>query len=146
MAALIVSGATPIVACALVAVLGPPEFAAAAASACLQYAAIVLGFVGGIRWGAELMRDPSAPNPGRLIAAASTTILAWGGLLLERQIDLAFALLLAGTAAMLIWDLRAAATGLLPAWTARLRVIATVAAATGIAAVIAFGPDVEGLS
>ena len=146
MAALIASGATPVLACAAAAVLAPPDIAAAAASACLRYAAVVIGFLGGIRWGAELMRDPSAPNPRRLIAAASTTVLGWAGLLLERQPQVAFTLLLVGAGALLAWDLRGAAIGLLPAWTARLRIIATIASAAGIAAVIAFGPNADGLT
>jgi hypothetical protein len=144
MAALIASGATPVLVCAAAAVLAPPDLAAAAASACLKYSAVVIGFLGGIRWGAELMRNPSAPNPGRLVAAASTTVLAWAGLILERQTQLAFALLLAGAGVLLVWDLRAAAIGLLPAWTARLRIMATITAAAGIAAVIAFGPGADG--
>jgi len=93
------------------------------------YGAVVLGFLGGARWGAELVRAPGGPSLLRLVAAAVPTVVAWGAMLLEPRVALGV-LILAG-AVQLAWDLVAAGSGLLPRWT---RPVRTVLTGVGVAA------------
>jgi hypothetical protein len=104
--------------------------------AMIGYGAVVLGFLGGVRWGAELARAPQAPHLGRLIAAGLQTVPAWVALLIADHAILSLTLLVLAGFAHLNWDIAAARAGLLPAWTARLRFVLTMmgTACLGIAA------------
>jgi len=138
--ALIASGVAPIVVCASLAIVTSGDLAARAVQALLGYCAVTAGFLGGVRWGAELARAPLAPSPVRLAFAAAPTIAAWGVLLLARFPRLACALLLAIAAAQLAWDLAASREGLLPSWVMPARSVVTIAAAVCILAVMLHTP------
>lgn len=90
--------------------------------AAIAYSAVVGGFSGGVRWGAELVRAPDRPDAIRLAAAGLMTVPAWGALLLRGQPALAIGLLALASLGQLVWDVSAARSGLLPAWTLRQRV------------------------
>ena len=129
--ALVMSGVAPIVALTVAVLVDGGGAGSSAARALIAYGAVVVGFLGGMRWGAELIRAPGAPHPGRLACAAAATMLGWAALLLEPAA--ALVLLIASAGAQLAWDLRAAQTGHLPAWTARLRIATSGLAAACLA-------------
>ena len=118
------SGLIPFVVC-LVLGYTLPDQRAAASSAFLTYAALTLTFLGGARWGAELVRAPDRPVLGRLVASALPSIVALAALLPETPPGGALALLVSSSAAQLAWDVRDARRGLLPAWNARVRTVMT---------------------
>jgi len=118
------SGLIPFFVC-LTLVYGVPSRRDAAISTALTYAALTLTFLGGARWGAELVRAPDRPVLARLVASALPSIVALGALMPDMPPRLALALLLACSAAQLVWDVRDARRGLLPPWNARLRIVMT---------------------
>ena len=136
--ALVISGAIPILALAGTALTGGP-LAASAVDALIDYSAVVVGFLGGVRWGGEIMRAPTAPNVSRLACAAASTVVAWAALSMPSQRP-ALGLLLLAAAIQLAWDVHAAHTGRLPAWTAPLRIAVAALAGIFLVAVIALAP------
>lgn len=120
------SGLAPLLALAVAAVFAPAADRPILAQAAISYAAVVAGFAGGVRWGAELARAPDRPDSARLAAAGLMTLPAWGALLLSAHQAIALALLAAAGVAQLFWDVAGAKAGLLPAWTFRLRIGLTV--------------------
>lgn len=135
--ALILSGGAPFIACALGAALGPPDVAAWSARAMAAYAATVIGFLGGVRWGAAIT-GAAALRPHTLILAAGAPTLSWGALLLDQPRG-ALLVLAATGLALLWWDLRAIREGLLPAWLRPLRIALTLTAVACMAVGIAAG-------
>ncbi len=92
------------------------------------YAALILSFLGGARWGMALQAP--VPDSRSLALAMGPTLAAWGLLI---ALHAAERLQLFGLAAVLIlvglWDL-ASPQG--PAWYQRLRLILTAGAAGGL--------------
>jgi hypothetical protein len=88
----------------------------------MAYAGVVVGFSGGVRWGAELVRAPNRPEPARLAAAGLMTVPATAALLLSSRPAIAIGLLALAGLVQLGWDVSAARSGLLPAWTLRFRI------------------------
>jgi hypothetical protein len=113
-----------------VAALLMPGLGAAALAAQAAYAALILSFLGGARWGLEV-RQPRPRVP--VISLAMLPTLAGLGLLLVP--DSARSAQLAALAVLLLvhfaWDARSAG---LPRWYARLRLPLTVGAVTGLVA------------
>jgi len=91
-------------------------FHAAAPAVLLAYGAVILSFLGGIRWGLAIADDEAAGLFARLGFSVVPALLAWAGLLLPTQAGLL--LLAAGFAVMLVADLRLAAA---PPWYRQLR-------------------------
>lgn len=108
--------------------------AAKLVEAMIAYAGVVLGFLGGVRWGAELVRAPESPHLGRLAMAGLQTVPGWIAVLMMTERPLwALALLALAGFAHLNWDLAAARSGLVPAWTYRLRIALTLIATACLA-------------
>ncbi len=123
------SGLIPFIGCLALAFLAPPPFNTVAETAFISYGAVILSFLGGARWGAELVRGGDAPSVGRLAAAVVPSVLGWLAVtLLYAGAPIAIGLIIAGGVAQLFWDLAAARSGLLPAWTAPLRITLTTVA------------------
>ena len=118
------SGLIPFLVCLTVAYALPGR-RDAAITVFVAYAGLTLTFLGGARWGAELVRAPDRPVLARLVASALPSIVALGALLPDMPPRVALALLLACSAAQLAWDVRDARRGLLPPWNARLRIVMT---------------------
>lgn len=138
--ALVLSGVAPILALTAMAVFEGEPRSGRAVHALIAYSAVVVGFLGGLRWGVELRRAPASPNPVRLTCAAAATVVGWVALLLAPLP--ALLLLLAAAGAQLTWDVYAARTGHMPAWTAPLRVATSGLAALCLAAVaVTISPD-----
>lgn len=118
------SGLVPFLTC-LVLVYGVPSYAEPAKTVFLVYAALTLTFLGGARWGAELVRAPNAPQLPRLVLSAVPSVLGMFALLPQMPPRGAVGLLLLSSAGQLLWDVQAARTGLLPAWNGRVRTVMT---------------------
>jgi hypothetical protein len=54
---------------------GPPDVARPALTVILTWSAVVLAFLGGVRWGLETGRE--APRAGRLAASVVSPVAAW---------------------------------------------------------------------
>jgi hypothetical protein len=94
------------------------------------YAAVILSFLGGARWGREVA---SAAPDSRLIALSmAPSVVAWGLVLLSpaTQGGLQLAGLAGALALSWLWDIRSAH---LPAWYPRLRTLLTAGALAGLA-------------
>ncbi|MBI3439561.1 MAG: DUF3429 domain-containing protein, partial [Proteobacteria bacterium] len=73
------------------------------------YAAVLLSFLGGVRCGFELMRDPYSPNPARLAFSALPALAGWALALFVVVVPgvLGAASMFAGLfAAQYVWDHR----------------------------------------
>lgn len=129
-------GAVPFVGMALAGVFWP-ELAATqlgGENAFLGYGAVILSFMGGIRWGRALSLEEPALAAGQMILSVAPSLAAWLALLIDRPWSLV--LLMACFALQAIWDLRSAGNGLLPHWFARLRLAISVIVIASIALVL----------
>jgi len=113
---------------------------AQAVFALCAYGAVILSFLGGIRWGLAIAPANTAPQAfallPRLSLSVAPSLLGWVALLLPARACL---LLLAATFSWMLWsDLRVAARGEAPVWYPRLRwpLTATVVCALVLAALI----------
>ncbi|HWA01686.1 MAG TPA: DUF3429 domain-containing protein [Caulobacterales bacterium] len=91
------------------------------------YAACLLSFLGGIRCGVELMREPMAPNSLRLLFSALPALSGWALALFIVLVPNATgaAAAFAGLfAAQYVWDHRSGGAGA-PAWYPLLRQVLT---------------------
>lgn len=82
------------------------------------YGAIILSFLGGIRWGAALERGPASA----LVLSVLPSLAAFISLFMTARA--ALILMIAGFVAQMIWDALSGAT--LPDWFIRLRLAITV--------------------
>lgn len=130
------SGLVPFFVCLALA-YGVPTLRTAAVHTFVVYAALTLTFLGGARWGAELVRAPTAPHLGRLAMSAAPSVVALAALLPHTSTPIALGLLLLSSGAQLTWDRAASRQGLLPAWNAEVR---TVMTALGTLCILALVP------
>jgi Protein of unknown function (DUF3429) len=98
------------------------------------YAAIILSFLGGVRWGAVLYAPQGEREARDLIGSNIAALVGWLALLLPPVPSLS--LLIAGFLLHGLWDLIAAEQGLLPSWFGRLRTWATAGACVALAAML----------
>ena len=104
------------------------------------YAAVILGFMGGVQWGLEMSRpepvhnSPDAWWRSGYAMSVLPALLAAAALLLAPP-D-ALLLLAAGFAALLAYDLMRARAGIGPAWYARLRIALTCAVLAALTAAV----------
>jgi hypothetical protein len=103
------------------------------------YGAVILSFLGGVRWGCEINANPGEPHLGDLVAAVVPSVLAWCAVCLPGTVQPLLALLLA-FAVYGVFDVAEAGRGAWPAWYSRLRLrlsvlvaLALVSALLGIA-------------
>jgi hypothetical protein len=118
------TGLVPFLVCLALA-YGVPALREDAIHVFLVYSALTLTFLGGARWGAELVRAPDGPDLPRLVLAAGPSVVGLFALLPQTSVRVAFGLLLASGALQLAWDVRASRDGLLPTWNARVRTVMT---------------------
>lgn len=111
---------------AMIALEGP--LAAAAFSAYAIYAAVILSFLGGVRWGLEMARAPTAPKAltlaGSVLGAIAGWVLASEAILIGAR-EPAASLFAALFALHYLWNRAAVSAGTAPAWYGRLRLILT---------------------
>lgn len=121
-------GLAPLAISALVSLSQHPQTARIGALSFSIYAAVLLSFLGGIRCGFELMRDPSRPNPARLLYSAVPALTGWALALFVvlEPFALGAAAIFAGLfAAQSVWDHRSAIDASAPAWYPVLRSVLT---------------------
>ncbi|SOC10523.1 DUF3429 domain-containing protein [Stappia indica] len=104
-----------------------PPFVEPTAHAAAIYGAVILSFLGGVRWGIAMAGRQRGMR--EFVLSVLPSLLGWGAALLP---PVAAMVVLAGGFLMQAgWDQRAAATGSLPLWYATLRrrlsVVVTVA-------------------
>lgn len=110
-----------------------PVLQAQAGLTLLVYGAVILSFLGGLRWGAEVAGQ-APPRAAALGLSVLGSLAAWGLVLYAVLGALDWQVFAAAAGAHLlhgIWDTGAAA---LPAWMRRLRAIGTFGAAAGLLA------------
>lgn len=95
----------------------PAPFGLASQHALLDYAAVILGFLGAVHWGLAL-HDPK-PAPERLVGGVLPSLVGWLALSLPPLA--AFTVLATGFAAWLLWERRLGKEGRLSPWYLRLR-------------------------
>lgn len=105
------------------------------------YGAVILSFLGGVRWGRLLGDEPRLERWLPLTLSVLPSLVAWAALLLPA--GAMFALLAVGLVLQYLIDRDAAESGELPAWYGRLRLTLTIGAVTavlsGLVAVLLFG-------
>jgi hypothetical protein len=122
-------GLVPFLAPPVIGLIAPALRDQAAACAAI-YAAIILSFLGGARWGAEVRAG--AADARTLSLAMLPSVAAWAELLIWPPGHPAgLAALAGGLALMFVWD--AGAMGL-PGWYPRLRGLLSAGAIAGLAA------------
>lgn len=135
--AITVAGLMPFIGCAFAIVFlrGDVIRASNASLTLIAYSAVILSFLGGARWGAELMDAALSPPRWSVLALSVVGALAGWALVLyailgslRPELHLVFAALFLAHAA---WDLRAPR---LPAWYQGLRLIATTGAVMSLGA------------
>jgi hypothetical protein len=92
------------------------------------YAAAMLSFLGGVRWGLEIARQPEAPSPARLAYATAPSIGGWALALsiVDEPRIAGGAMIFSGLfAVQYVWDRASAQEGLAPGWYPMLREVLT---------------------
>ena len=133
--ALGLGGLLPFAAGAIASWLPHVGLAAIGLAALGAYGAVILSFLGGVRWGAVLFDEAALERWTPLVLAVLPSLVAWVALLAPPAPMLA--LLLAGLLGQYALDRSAARSGALPAWYARLRTILTAGA--GVATLVGLG-------
>ena len=126
------AGLLPFLSLAVASLVLAGEAARLAAKALLAYGAVILSFLGGIRWGLAIARPADARLAPRLGLSVIPSLLGWASLLLPQATGLA--LLAAGLAAQLWLDVHDSRAGEAPAWYPTLRIPLSLGA---IAAMVA---------
>ncbi len=117
-------GVLPFAGCAATAVAAPEEQAALACSLLLAYGALILSFLGGIRWGYAIAEgDPDARSLGEGVTPA---LVGWTAFFLP--VPAGLSVLALGFAVALASDRRAGLRFRLPAWYPAIRTPLTAAA------------------
>jgi hypothetical protein len=129
------AGAIPFVALALAAIAGQDMvLGLATMPALIGYGAVILSFLGGIRWGLAMPDPRGAAQAAGLVQSVLPSLLAWAALLAPPTAGLV--MLCLGFVAQGVAD-RAFGSPLAPAWFARLRTLLTAIVAVSLLAAIA---------
>lgn len=113
---LMASGALPFIAAAIMAVFNFGDVRGIQADQiAVAYGAIILSFLGGIRWGEAIAKGPAAT----LFISVLPSLAGFAALLLNTF--LGTIILIAGFTAQAVWDF--VAPGTLPNWFIRLRMV-----------------------
>ncbi|MGF1453786.1 MAG: DUF3429 domain-containing protein [Alphaproteobacteria bacterium] len=123
-------GAVPFVAGAVLIWLVPSSQATIPLLGQSFYAAVILSFMGGVRWGLAMVGElPSRFGP--LALSVTPALMAWAALLVLMLLPgagapVALVLMILGFAGLLWSDLRASRAGVAPAWYPNLRIPLTL--------------------
>jgi hypothetical protein len=121
-------GLAPLAVSALVSLSQYGDTAHLGAVAFSLYAAVLLSFLGGVRCGLEIMREPSAPSPLRLFLSALPGLAGWALALfvvLTPGAPGAAAIFAGLFALQYMWDHRSARDAGAPLWYPLLRQVLT---------------------
>ena len=130
------AGLIPFIASAAALWLGDSVWRFDSGTALIAYGAVILSFLGGIRWGVEITQRPQRPATGALLFSVLPSLLAWGALLVQSLINLPLAVvtLIVGFVLQFLSDRRAARSNILPLWFGKLRLILSVGATLSLLA------------
>ncbi len=130
------AGLIPFFASALALWAAPIEFRPQALFILLIYAATILSFLGGARWGIEAGR-PGAPRAGVLAGSVLPPLAAWAIIVLAPQVGPTMRLLALMSAFALLgfWDLASASV---PPWYRGLRLSLTLGAEVAMGLALAW--------
>jgi hypothetical protein len=103
-------------------------------AASLLYGAVILSFLGGIRWGTAIGPYGAARQAWEFTGSIIPALLGWIALLLPPAAGLS--LLIVGFLAQALWDVIAVEEGRLPAWFGQLRMILTSVAVISLMAIL----------
>jgi hypothetical protein len=129
------AGLIPFVVCALSLWVAVPQLPAAdGLRVGMFYGAVILSFLGGIRWGVAI---PSATAESQTLDFSLSmmgSLAGWVSLLLSPLLGLS--LLIAAFLLQSLWDVLSVERGRLPQWFGRLRMILTIGAVISLAAML----------
>ncbi|WP_291206039.1 DUF3429 domain-containing protein [Hyphomonas sp.] len=112
-----------------------PVLQAQAGLTLLVYGAVILSFLGGLRWGAEVVaRGDDGPRAGVLICSVIGSLTGWGLVLYGVLGALDWQVYAAAAAAHVVHGFWDTGTVVIPAWMRRLRALGTFGAAAGLLA------------
>lgn len=126
--ALGLAGLVPFYASAAAGLSAQPDIARIGLISFALYAAVILSFLGGARWGLELARAPDAPSTARLVYSVAPSLAGWaiaGWMMLAPGAHGPAGLFAGCFAAQYVWDRTAGREGLAPNWYPALRQILT---------------------
>jgi Protein of unknown function (DUF3429) len=109
--------------------IGVPPLNVAATPAYFAYCAVILSFLGGVRWGFEVSVRPEAPGFFVLAGAVIPALVGWSAMTLQMlRPEAALGLLMGGFALMWLWDAASSGPGgrRLPQWYPALRGVLTL--------------------
>ncbi len=109
-----------------------PAFGIVAAA---TYGAVILSFLGGIRWGTALKTVASRRQTCELLASVLSSLVGWLALLLSPIVG--FSLLIAGFLLQALWDVLSVEKGYLPPWFGKLRMLLTAGAVLALFSILA---------
>lgn len=110
-------------------------FASLAMTAGVAYGAVILSFLGGIRWGTTI--GPYSPTRARRDFTLSVlpALAGWSALLMPFLP--ALCLLIAGFLLQALWDVLSVENGYLPGWFGKLRMFLTTGAIAALLVIVA---------
>jgi Protein of unknown function (DUF3429) len=134
--ALTLAGVLPFAAGAgvMLAAADQPILKAQAGLVLLVYGAVILSFLGGLRWGAEIAARDEAPRAGILGLSVLGSLAGWGLVLWMFFSGAGWPMFAAAAGLHLVHGLWDAGAGGLPGWMRRVRVIGAACAAASLGA------------
>ena len=124
------AGVIPFLAGGIGALVLDPEWSAFATQATLLYGAVILSFLGGIRWGLAMSPAMRSEQTLHFTIAVLPSLLAWCALLVPQSIGIWMTI--AGLIGMLLTDLQLTRSGQAPRWFQKLRIMLTTGACIGL--------------
>jgi hypothetical protein len=111
-----------------------PILKAQAGLVLLVYGAVILSFLGGLRWGAEITARDEAPRAGVLVLSVLGSLAGWGIVLWAFFGGAGWPVFAAGAGLHLLHGLWDVGAGGLPGWMRRARVIGAACAVAALGA------------
>jgi hypothetical protein len=133
--ALGLAGALPFWFAAVVFLFGGPISPAQALSVAVAYGAVILSFLGGIRWGAALGPIDEARRAREFGISVIPSLAGFAAFFVPPHLGLS--ILVSGFLLQALWDVTSTDQGLLPRWFGRLRIILTLAATVPLVVILA---------
>ncbi len=117
------SGTIPFLGLAIVLVFAPTDgtYVSSSSSALLTYGAIILSFLGGVRWGVALTRAEGRTATQVFVLSVIPALIGWGAVLLGQSTG--FFILAIAFFAQGVWDYGAWCTDVMQEWFVKLRMV-----------------------
>lgn len=130
------AGLIPFVATAAALWVGGSVWRFDSGTALIAYGAVILSFLGGIRWGVEITQHAQHPHAAALLFSVLPSLIGWAALLIQSLINLPLAVtaLIIGFVLQYLSDRRAARSNILPLWFGKLRLILSAGATLSLLA------------